>query len=340
MFADQSRGWRLPEIVARPKKRRFQLALPRWADSVFLLAGLGLCAWVVSRYPLADLIGACLRLGPFVAVTPLIALGWMACNTSALYLLLDRRVPWLELLSIRLTGDGYNALLPLAGFGGEPFKIKRLTRTVPTDVVLTALIRDRVLENGVGMLFTGTWLLLALVSFSFSSAFRAGVVGYVVVAGVVGAASLVLMVTTLPSRASSALARWLGVSAQGAVILPPRQFLGVLLWYLGGRFVGLGEATVLLHLLGIDFSPLTIGFCYSLLGAAGYLSFLIPGGFGVFEGTTVYMFGILGFPGPTGVAFALARRARMILIGLLGVGLHLGGNLLARLEKVPEGHGG
>src|SRR5262249_29725816 len=97
----------------------------------------------------------------------------------------------------------------------------------------------------------------------------------------------------------------------------------IVLCYLCARLVGSLEITLLLWLLGLGFDPVTILFCYSLLNAAGYIGFAIPQGLGVFEGTTVFLFGILGFPGAAGVALALARRARMLIVGLLGVFLHL-----------------
>src|SRR5262249_12507113 len=92
---------------------------PRWVDKALLRAGLALFGYVISRYPLRQIESAVAGMWPGVALTPLIALSWFAAGTSSLYLLLDRRIRWLRLLWIRLVGDSYNALLPLAGFGGE-----------------------------------------------------------------------------------------------------------------------------------------------------------------------------------------------------------------------------
>ena len=50
----------------------------------------------------------------------------------------------------------------------------------------------------------------------------------------------------------------------------------------------------------------------------------MPAGLGVFEGAAVYVFGALDASGPAGLTFALARRGRMLTIGLIGVVLHLG----------------
>src|SRR5262249_2197835 len=132
-----------------------------------------------------------------------------------------------------------------------------------------------------------------------------------------------LMVTSLPSRAGGVMARWFGAATKGATPLSAARFARVLVWYVCARVAGCCEIAVLLHLLGLGTHLATIVLCYSLLQAAGFIGFAIPAGIGVFEGTTVYLFSVLGFPGPLGVAFALARRGRMLTVGLLGVLLHV-----------------
>jgi len=296
-----------------------------WIDRAFLLVGLALLVYVVSRYPLAEIVRACQRLGPWVALTPLLALGWFCCNTSALHLLLDRRVPWLRLFRIRLISDGYNALLPLAGLGGEPFRVKHLSEYVPTDHVLAAVIRDRVLENAVGMVLTSVWLAIAVGHFGLKGPFLVVVVGYAAFAAVVGVTVILLAATALPSRVGNVLARRLGVTSPGVVRCPPAKLIPVLGCYLAARVIGTLETALLLWLLGLGFDPLTILFCYSVHHMMGNIGFMFPQGVGVFEGTSVYLFSVLGFPGPLAVAFALARRGRMLLMGLIGVLLHVVG---------------
>lgn len=43
----------------------------------------------------------------------------------------------------------------------------------------------------------------------------------------------------------------------------------------------------------------------------------------MFEGAAVVLFGVLGFPGAAALAFAMARRGRMLVVGLAGVAVHL-----------------
>ena len=306
-------------------------------DRLALLGGVALLVYVLTRFPFDAVVHACIEVGPRVLVTPLIALGWFACNTSALHILLARRVPWRDLMWNRLIGDGYNSLLPLGGIGGEPWKLRHLTEFVETDHALAAMIRDRVLENAVGLIVTGTAISITMTAYRLPVVLHTALLGYGVIAVVVGVLGLGFVVTKLPGRAGKLAGKWLGGTGTAPPsALPIGNFLLATLWCLAGRIVGFVEIGVLSWILGLGVDPVAILFLDSVLNAAGFISFAVPQGLGVFEGTTVYLFGILGFPGPLAIAFALARRGRMLLVSLTGIGLHLLHRLVQRKEQAPE----
>ncbi len=307
--------------MASAQKR--SLSIPPWLDRLFYFVGIALLVYVISRYPLVDLLHACARLGPTVALTPLIAMTWFCLNTTAFYFWLDGGVTWIRLLRIRLIGDAYNALLPLAGLGGEPFKLRQLSRYIPTDRLVAALIRDRVVENAVGLLYISLWLGLGMRRFHLPAGFRVALYLFVPLAALFGFLSGLLVVTNLPTRAGATLARWLGVPTSTHGRVAPSKLAAIVLCCLLARVAGTAETALLFWLLGFGFDPLMILFSYSLLNGAGYIGFAIPQGLGVFEGTTVFLFSVLGLPGPAGVALALARRGRMLVVGLFGVLLHV-----------------
>jgi len=89
---------------------------------LLLAVGAALLAYLVSCFPLADIADACAKAGPGIAITPVVAMGWFTCGARSLSNLLDGAVPLRALVHNRLVGEGYNALLPAAGLGGEPFK--------------------------------------------------------------------------------------------------------------------------------------------------------------------------------------------------------------------------
>ncbi len=295
-----------------------------WLEAIPLVAGAALLAYVVSRFPLREIYGAVRQLGAPLVLAPLVALGWHACNTSAFRVLLDGKVPWPALYWNRLVGDGYNNLLPFAGIGGEPFKLRHLSRYLPTESVVAALIRDRVIESAFGMLSTSAGLLYASLNVEMPARLRVALWGFGGVSLVIALLAGALVMSALPGRAGVLIAKLLG----GA---KPKDFEGlsmarlarVLAWHLPARLLGLVEIAVVLHLLGLPTTFATVVFTDSLLNAAGFISFFIPQGIGVFEGTTVYLFGLLGFPGAMAIAFALARRGRLLIVSLLGIVLHV-----------------
>lgn len=310
--------------AAKTKPASSGLRIPRWVDKALLVVGLGLFAYVVSRYPLDEIASHVAGMWPRVALTPLIALSWFSCSTSSLYLLLDRRVPWLRLLWIRLVGDSYNSLLPLAGFGGEPFKIRQLTRSVESAVVMATLIRDRIVDNSMGFVFGAAELTIGLTGYHVDARLQVGLIGYIAVCSVLGVLGIALVRTRLPGRIGGGLARLLGDAAPDQITpVPLARLAQVLACCLAARVLGVLEKVTLLWVLGLPHDLVTAMFVDGVLNAIGYVGFMIPQGLGVFEQTSVFVLGIIGAPGPAGVAFALAGRGRLLVVGMFGVSLHL-----------------
>jgi Lysylphosphatidylglycerol synthase TM region len=300
------------------------LRVPRWIDKALLAIGLVLFGYVISRYPFGDIRSAVAGMWPGVALTPLIALSWFVSGSSALYLLLDRRVPWLRVLWIRLVGDSYNSLLPLAGFGGEPFKIRQLSYSVDPAFVMATLIRDRIVDNSMGFFFGATELAVGLTGYSVDAKLHAALLGYIGICWLLGVFGIALVRTRLPGRIGGWLARLLGdVAPEQIDPLPVGRLVQVLACCLTSRMLGVLEKVTLLWVLGLPHDLVTAAFIDGMLNAVGYISFMIPQGLGVFEGTSVFVLGIVGAPGPLAIAFSLAGRSRMLVVGLFGVSLHL-----------------
>ena len=313
-------GVTAPADVPKPKR---QVKIPRWVDPLMFAIGLGLLVYVVSLYPFDDIVDAIARMWPTVALTPFIALAWFYASTTAMYLLLDRRVGWFRVLWIRLVGDSYNVLLPLAGFGGEPFKIRQLSRDVDTSTVMATLIRDRLVDNAIGWLYGGTEIAIGLTAYTVDAALEVPLIGYLVFCVVVGTLGMVLTRTRVPGR----LGGWLRTSSAA-----PRRTASSrcrcagssgVLGYLGSRSLGLLEKVVLLWSLGLPHDLVTAAFADGWTSAAGYVGFMIPQGLGIFEGATIKLVNIIGGLGANGVAFAFARRGRMLVVGLFGIMFHV-----------------
>jgi len=304
----------------QPAAKRWWL---RYIDVVFLLLGLGLLGWMLSQQPFSAIYDQAAHMGPIVLVTPLIALAWFPTHTTALWVLLEGGVPWGELFYNRLVGDGYNSLLPMAGLGGEPFKARHLSRFVPMERVVAALVRDRIIDNAIGFLFSASWLMVTLPRIAPPAVVRDALWVYAGISSLLGLLSFWLVVSRLPGRLGRVLGRWLSGSSEEPPKLPLRRAMHAALWSMASRILGLCEIAVLLYTIDVPVNLTTAAFVDSALNAAGFIGFMVPQGIGVFEWSTKGLLGCLGVSPPAALTFGLVRRGRMLLVSLLGVVLHL-----------------
>ncbi|HEX9105478.1 MAG TPA: methyltransferase domain-containing protein, partial [Polyangia bacterium] len=259
--------------------------------------------------------------GPWVAVVFVLPLGWHASGAAAVCVLLDGRIPWRKVLWARLAAEAYNSLL--FSVGGEPFRVRFLSRFVATDEVMGALIRDRVFDMTSGYLVSALFLFVGLHRYTLPTALRLSLGLYAAITLALAFAGAAMVVTPLPARLGGVILRALGgATTQLPARLPARTVAAVLPFYLVSRALGVLEIGVLVRLLAGRFDLAEAGFFDGVLNAAGAISFFVPGALGAFEGTSVLLFRIFGLGGAQGVVFGLVRRARMIVISVAGVGLH------------------
>ena len=297
--------------------------LRRWLERALLALGVALAAYMISRFPLSQIADACLQLGWAVLVPPLLCLLWFGAQARALQHLLRGAVPWAVLYWNRLVGEGYNMLLPAAGLGGEPVKLAQIARYVPMEAGVVALINDRLIENALGLVYSAGVIAAAAFVIDVSPALETSMVSYGIGAGAVGLVMATLIFTDVTGRLGERIARWLGADTLGGQRLPIRDVARAFVWSAIGRALGFVEVAVLFWVLDLPVTLWNVVFTTAALAAAGFVGGVIPQNAGVQEATTVGVFELLHFPGPAAIAFALARRGRMLVISVLGVALHV-----------------
>jgi hypothetical protein len=297
--------------------------MKRWLSRGLLALGVGALVWLISRFPLGQIEDACEQLGGWVLLTPFIGLGWFAANAMTMWHLLEGKMPWRALFWNRVVGEGYNALVPAGGVGGEPVKLRQLGRYVDTHRAVVALINDRLLDNASALIYSACCVGVGAWWLDVSPALRTTMIAYAALGGLAGIALGLALVTNLTHRIGGRLARWIGSAADANAMLPRRVLARAFCWVTVARLLGLCESALLFHLLDIHVTLGELVFTGGAISAAGFIGGAIPQGMGVAEAATVGIFELLHFPGPAGVAFALARRGRQLLLSVLGVALHL-----------------
>lgn len=287
---------------------------------VWLAVGLALFAYVLTRTPFADIVGAVGSMGPLVVVSPVIAAAWFATRTTALSAVIGGVAPWPTLYGLRWIGDGYNGVIPLAGLGGEPFKLRILGRYLSVEQGLTALVRDRLIDNGLGFVVSAACCALGVVAMAVPA--PSAWLAYAAVALPLGLVLLALMISRVPGRLGVIVGRAFAGHDAEPTPLPVRTFARALAWFAATRVLQGCETALLLSLISAPTNVATVIFVDGALNAAGFLGFMLPQGLGVVEGTAAYVLTGLGVPLPAATAFALVRRGRVLACGAIAVGVH------------------
>lgn len=311
-----------------------------------LLAGLALCAAIVTWQGAAAVAAAIAHAGWGLVLLPLVYLVPMAAHALAWRALFTDRPPFATLLHARWIGESVNNLLPVARIGGELARARLLVlRGWRAAAVGATVVVDLTLAVAAQMLFTLATVAMLVVHVGEPAIGRAVTAGVAVVMLLVGAFYL------LQRRGMFApLARCLAVTgdALGGALVGGAEALdrdiaglyrraGALArafgWRLAGWTLGTTETWLALYLLGAPVTVFEALILEGLWAAARGVGFAIPGGLGVQEGGLVLFGGLLGLPGELALALSFAKRARELALGLPGLlawQVTEGRNLLAR----------
>jgi glycosyltransferase 2 family protein len=110
------------------------------------------------------------------------------------------------------------------------------------------------------------------------------------------------------------------------------------LWQLAGWIAGAGEVWIALRFLGLETGFIPSLVVESVVQAASSAAFVVPAALGVQEGGFAVVAGLVGIPVEIGLALALMRRAREVILfapALLFWQWRLGRRLFARSEPAP-----
>jgi hypothetical protein len=261
-----------------------------------------------------------------------IAILWILANTMCLFVILKGKVSFHDLLYNQLTGDAYNAIIPLAGLAGEPYKIKHLTQWLDWHTASRSIIVDRMIHISAALALTAICLGLTMFHFPIKTVF---LVPLAIIAGVFGILSILIIrfaLTAAPSRIAGYILKKLKiVEAYKDDPIDAPTFFKAFFFKMLGRTFNLIEIYLIFMALG-----LVPGF-FDLTAVAGFITtsaslfFIIPQGLGVNELGISSALEIVGYTAALGITFGLIRRARMIFWALFGVALHFAVSVVKRL---------
>jgi len=291
---------------------------------IFFLVGLGILCFLISRMPLGDVMEAMQSVGLNIlwvfAVAPL----WFFANTMALSSLVGHRVGFINLLYNQLVGEAMNTVVPLAGVGGEPFKIKHLSRWLPVGEASQAIVLDRLIHAVSGLINSSSFLFITICLVPFSANLKV----YMIIVGALLALFGILLtffsLSKVPSHLTSfILKRFSSFEVLRQQKLPKSTFAACLGYKLLGRLINLIEIFLILRFLGIAITPGRMAIIAAFIAASSLLINAIPQGLGVAEAGITGAFSLIGLAPHLGLTFGLIRRARIIFWAVVGISLFL-----------------
>jgi len=224
-------------------------------------------------------------------------------------------------------GSAYNTIIPLAGLGGEPWKVKHLSQWMDYEEASRTSVQDRLIHSQSGIIFSAITLILTLNFVTFPADFAYLIMPLQIAAVVLSCIGLAMMWLTLskfPSFIAAYILKKLKLADDFQMeTLPPARFFGSLFFKLCARFLNLVEIFAIFTILGITPEFIHLIMVASFISVSAVVGFYIPQGMGVNEIGIAGALTILGEAAALGFLFGLIRRARMIFWAMLGIGLHL-----------------
>jgi hypothetical protein len=309
------------------KKINFKKASPL----LFSILGIGMIIMLFSQMDLASVSISLHEVGNAAFLVFATAILWIIFDTLSIANLTQFKVPFKDILYNQITGNGYNIMIPAAGLGGEPHKIKHLTRWLDWHTASRSIVQDRLLHALSGSLFTAIISTCAVLFIPLEEKylfpFTAVAIGFTVISSLM----IWFTLSNAPSKISGVILKKLKFLQEFEnEQLPFKRFLISFSFKMTSRFLYLVEIYVIFQVLGISPNIEEVVLVGAMLMMSVSIFFFMPQGLGVNEVGISGAITILGYGATIGLTFGLLRRGRNLFWGVVGVTLHLGVTLWKR----------
>ncbi len=290
----------------------------------FYLIGVVILLSLVFNMELSVVASSMAAVGNKLFLVFSIAILWILANTLCIRTLVQGKVSFPDLLFNQLTGDAYNTIIPLAGLGGEPYKIKHLTQWLDWHTASRAVVVDRLIHATTGTLFAAISTFVTLLFLDMAPAYHNILLAVSIGFAGISLGIIWLALSEAPSRISGYILRKLKIVEEfRSDPIPAGRFLTAFAFKFIGRVLYLVELYVIFTVLGFTPGLIDLTAVAGFIALSASLFFIIPQGLGVNELGISGALTLLGYSASLGITFGLIRRARMIFWALFGVALHL-----------------
>ncbi|HFA47768.1 MAG TPA: hypothetical protein ENJ95_01975 [Bacteroidetes bacterium] len=262
-----------------------------------------------------------------------VAILWIFANTMSIRILVNGKVSFPDLLFNQLTGEAYNTIIPLAGLGGEPYKIKHLTQWLDWHTASRAIVVDRLIHATTGLLFASFTVGITLYYVPLDAVYYIPLSIFAGLTSIAVGVMIWLSLSNAPSRIAGYVLKKLKIVEEfRSDPIPAKQFFQAFFFKFLGRSFNLVEIYIIFMIFGLAPSFIDLTAVAGFISTSATLFFVIPQGLGVNEIGISTALDVLGYTAALGITFGLIRRARMIFWALFGVTLHLAVSVVKKLS--------
>ena len=329
--------------------------LQKALKGALVLIGIALFCYLVIDMGAATIVAQLSRFGWWFAAVCVLGASWLLLQTLAWRTMQReqfKNVSLVFLFNVKLISDALNTLLPSANLGGETARLYFTSRFLSKKEGLAGVIADKTFEYAAGIPFMVFGFLVAWLGGFFPKPLVLPAVLCLVIslAGIVIFASFQLKgmhpVLAAVSRFMPPLRRWIGererqIRALGVHLVRlyrvrPSRTLAAWGFHFLARLTGVLETILVMHVLGSPVDLPRALFITAMIAGVNTVFFLMPGQWGVAEGSHLFILQSMGYPPLVGLSLGIIKRIRKLafaVFGLLLYSWYRHGRGAARIKK-------
>jgi uncharacterized membrane protein YbhN (UPF0104 family) len=313
----------------------------RLLKCLLVLAGFALFCYLVLRMGIGTIVAQLSHFGWwFLAICALGAL-WLFFQTLAWREMQREQfkgIPLLFLFNVKFISDALNTLLPSANLGGETARLYFTSHFLSKKEALAGVMVDKTFEYAAGMPFMVLGFLLAWAGGFFPKSLvlpavlclGITLVGILVFIGfqVQGMHPLLARISRFipPLRrlieAREKQIRGLDDHLRRLYAVPMRRILTAWGFHFLARVTGVFEVILVMRVLHVPVDFLRGFFIAAMVAGINTVFFLMPGQWGVAEGSHLFILHSMGYPPLVGLSLGIIKRIRKLLFAALGMLLY------------------
>jgi hypothetical protein len=316
-------------------------ALRQVLKTAFVFLGIALLVYLVADMGAATILAQLSRFGWWFGAICILGAAWLFFQTLSWQTMQRERfrgAPLLYLFNVKFISDALNTLLPSANLGGEAARLQLTAGFLSKKETLAGIMVDKTFEYGAGIPFMVLGFLVAWAGGYFPRPLVLPAVLCLLIslAGILIFAALQLKgmhpVLSVFGRWLPPLRRFIaaqerqirsfGVQLVRLYRAPRLRLLAAWSWHFLARMTGVLETILIMHVLG---SPVSFGralFITAMVAGINTVFFLMPGQWGIAEGSHLFILHSMGYPPLIGLSMGIIKRIRKLAFAAVGMALY------------------